>query len=202
MKGWLEPMEADESVLPVSLDIVKAHLRIETSDDDALIETYIRAAAREFERQTSRGLYPAHYAWRLDSWPKDGEELPFGPVRSVDRLTWIDSAGNEQEVDGAEWSYALSDRGARLCYETGFSAPRPGRPLNGIAVWFSAGHDPAGYQATESEARLQLPQTAVSALLLLVGHWYQNREAVNVGNLVTQLPLGAVMLMSGLRIYR
>lgn len=29
-----------------------------------------------------------------------------------------------------------------------------------------------------------------SAILLLVGHWYSNREAVNVGNITSEIPLG------------
>lgn len=29
-----------------------------------------------------------------------------------------------------------------------------------------------------------------SAMLLLIGHWYSNREAVNVGNITSKIPLG------------
>lgn len=40
------------------------------------------------------------------------------------------------------------------------------------------------------------------AMLLLVGHWFANREAVNVGNITSQLPLGFDALVSPYRWYR
>lgn len=34
-----------------------------------------------------------------------------------------------------------------------------------------------------------------AAMLLLIGHWYANREAVNVGNITSELPLGVDALL-------
>ncbi len=34
-----------------------------------------------------------------------------------------------------------------------------------------------------------------AAMLLLIGHWYANREAVNVGNITSELPLGVEALL-------
>ena len=44
-------------------------------------------------------------------------------------------------------------------------------------------------------------RTAVGslAILLLIGHFYANREAVNVGNIVTQMPLAVDALMQPYR---
>ncbi len=33
------------------------------------------------------------------------------------------------------------------------------------------------------------------AILLLVGHWYEHREGVNVGNIVSDIPLGVASLL-------
>ncbi|MCK6678252.1 head-tail connector protein [Enterobacter asburiae] len=38
------------------------------------------------------------------------------------------------------------------------------------------------------------------ALLLLVGHWYENREQVNVGNIVTTFPFGFDSLLEPYRL--
>lgn len=35
-----------------------------------------------------------------------------------------------------------------------------------------------------------IPDDVKSAILLLMGHLFENREAINVGNIVTKLPLG------------
>ena len=44
-------------------------------------------------------------------------------------------------------------------------------------------------------------QQAIAAVIvkMLVGHWYENREAVNIGNITSQLPMAAEMLITALR---
>jgi len=37
--------------------------------------------------------------------------------------------------------------------------------------------------------------------LLLVGHWYSNREAVNIGNITSEVPLAVEALLQPYRIY-
>ena len=37
------------------------------------------------------------------------------------------------------------------------------------------------------------------ALMLLVGHWYENREVVNIGNITTVLPFGFKALLEPYR---
>lgn len=37
------------------------------------------------------------------------------------------------------------------------------------------------------------------ALMLLVGHWYENREPVNIGNIVSTLPFGFKTLLEPYR---
>jgi uncharacterized phage protein (predicted DNA packaging) len=34
------------------------------------------------------------------------------------------------------------------------------------------------------------------ALLLILGHWYEHREEVNIGSVVTRVPMGAEVLLS------
>jgi uncharacterized phage protein (predicted DNA packaging) len=33
------------------------------------------------------------------------------------------------------------------------------------------------------------------AMLLLIGHWYEHRESVNIGNITTNIPMGAEKLL-------
>lgn len=44
----------------------------------------------------------------------------------------------------------------------------------------------------------QLPAARIM-ILLLVGHWFANREAVNIGNITSVIPMAADMLISALR---
>jgi len=45
----------------------------------------------------------------------------------------------------------------------------------------------AGYGDNEQA----VPSRIKRAILALVGHWYENRETVNVGNIVNEMPMGS-----------
>jgi len=44
-----------------------------------------------------------------------------------------------------------------------------------------------------------VPAPVEQAMLLLIGHWFENREAVNVGNIITSFPLGVDRLVAPYR---
>ena len=52
----------------------------------------------------------------------------------------------------------------------------------------------AGYGAAAA-----VPAAIKQAMLLLIGHWFANREAVNVGNIVTAMPLAVEALIAPYR---
>lgn len=199
--AWLELLEEDTSTLPVSRERVKAHLRVDTNDEDDLIDAYILAAARKYETETSRGLFAARFAWRLDGWPANGAELPFGPVRHIESAGWLDAAGVFHALDDADWRLELSARGGRIVYRDGFTPPAPGRSIGGVVITFAAGHEPEGFEGTEAGGPLALPASAPVAIMLMVAHWYTNREAASPHQLA-EIPLGAAQLMAAARIYR
>ncbi len=51
------------------------------------------------------------------------------------------------------------------------------------------------------ENRLLLDDDIRSAMLLLIGHWYANREAVNIGNITSSIPFAVESLLQPHRIY-
>lgn len=53
----------------------------------------------------------------------------------------------------------------------------------------------------DDEDRLLLNDDVRTAMLLLVGHWYANREAVVSGNTPAELPLAVEALLQPYRIY-
>lgn len=53
----------------------------------------------------------------------------------------------------------------------------------------------------DDEDRLLLNEDVRTAMLLLVGHWYANREAVVSGNTPAELPLAVEALLQPYRIY-
>jgi uncharacterized phiE125 gp8 family phage protein len=58
----------DLDVLPDALlDLAKAHMRVSTTDDDALIKSKLKGAISWFERITNVTVNPVTYAWTPDA---------------------------------------------------------------------------------------------------------------------------------------
>ena len=79
--------------LPVSVADVKAHTRIDHDAEDALIETYLRAAVELAEQETRRALLCARQRITYDDYPLAGASraaltLPVGPIRRVVSVEW------------------------------------------------------------------------------------------------------------------
>src|SRR5512139_2523227 len=81
---------------PVTLSQAKAHLRVDASDDDALIESLITVAREHVENITRRALFTQKWDYSLKGWPcSDAFKLPFGNLFSVTSVKWKDDDGTE-----------------------------------------------------------------------------------------------------------
>lgn len=47
----------------------------------------------------------------------------------------------------------------------------------------------------ENASPKEIPEVVKSAILMMVGHWFENREAINVGNIVTEIPYGVESML-------
>lgn len=191
----------EDDVMPLAE--LKLHLRIDTSDDDDLIRSYLAAAVDTVERETSRILQPNVYEWRLDCWPLGGVTLPLpvGPVRDVLTVTYVDSDGEEQTVTNDYWDWEPSDAGGDFWFSADFSFPELGRALGGVRIGFEAGHDTHAGTGSSGDASLLIPRLAKPCLMGMVAHWYQNRETA-ADKALSDIPLGSTRLIQRLRIYR
>lgn len=63
------------------------------------------------------------------------------------------------------------------------------------------------YYSTEDEDYKNDPQPLlvdeliIGAMLQLIGHWYENREAINIGNITSEIPITTNMLLQPYIIY-
>lgn len=162
----------------IDLELAKAHLRVDGSAEDALIQSYIDAAAAWVEGFTGRLLTRREVTQTLASF---GDYVPlwWGPDPDFDTLTidYLDSDGQAATV--------TDPRGVR----DRVYAPLGGWPSvldhSAIAVTYTAGYD----EDASAPDPAAVPADLVQAQLMLVAHWYMNREAVN-GGAANEVPLG------------
>jgi len=156
------------SVEPVAVDEARDHLRIDTTDDDALLQSYIIAARTHAENITNRQLVRATFTLKFDQFPAF-IVCPRPPLSSVTSITYTDTAGDTQTFSSDSYSADTNSDPGRIDLAYGESWPSTRGDHNNIVVTFVAGY---GTAATD------VPEPIRVAMLMMVGHWYENREAV------------------------
>lgn len=177
---------------PVTLAEAKAHLRVDIADDDALISSLITAARGQLEGDTRRAFVTQTWDYTLGSFPPARKlDLPLPPLASVTSITYKDAEGNVSTFPSANYVVDTSEVFGRIVLKDGYTWPSTILwPAAAVTVRFVAGYGTAA----------AVPQTAKQALLLLVGHWYENRETViAAGVLAREVPMAYERLMWQLR---
>jgi uncharacterized phiE125 gp8 family phage protein len=174
---------------PVTLDEAKAHLRVESGDDDALITALVSAGSRNVEEYCRRSLMVTSWALLLNKFT-EYIELPRAPVASVETVQF---KSGDQTVILAGTQYILnSEVSPALLY----AAPDVDWPTWGDDIQSSVR---ISYTAGVADAA-NVPAPIKAAILLMVGHLYENREAVIVGTIAKELPLAVESLLLPYRV--
>lgn len=163
---------------PVSLAEAKAHLRVMGAEEDSLIEGYIAGATSHLDGYSGvLGRCLVDQVWRQDFNDWRDLRLPFPDVKNVS-VVWRDGEGTPTTVAVNDYFTEMNDLGFHVRFVSGWSAPS--LPMTGaapVSVTFTAGYGaPADVNAGLRHA-----------ILLMVGHWYENREAV--GEKGQEMPL-------------
>lgn len=141
--------------MTVTLTLAKQHLEYEDADRDVLINQYIAASVAWVENYTSRPAPSRSVVEKFDSFGSF-IQLKKSTLVSVTSLSYLDANQAVQTLTG----FRVNDQ--RLY------PPIGGWPsiaeYSQITVTYVAGF-------------VTVPADIMSAQLLLIGHWFQNREA-------------------------
>ena len=176
---------------PVALADAKAHLRLDTDDDDALIAAAIAAARVHVEVATRRVLIEQGWRVSLDAWPRKRIlTIPVAPLIAVDAVTVYDAAGDPVVVPADDYEVDAVSVPGRLVLASPVPAPA-GRAVNGIEIDVTAGYGPSS---------VEVPAPLRQAIMMLVAHWYEHRGAVGHDLAGAVAPLGFEALVAPYRI--
>jgi len=184
-------------VEPVTLAEAKAHLRVDTSDDDAYIGTLITAAREWCEQYLDRTLVHTQWVMRFDRFPVDSTadiELPRPPVVSSGTATSVTVAYTLEDGTTATYSTSLFrvDRASTPgAVKTNYAQTWPPHRQddNSVSVTWWAGYGADG---------TSVPAAIRHAMLMLIGTWYERRaSADNMGS--TEVPFGVKSLLDSQR---
>ena len=169
---------------PVTLAELKAHLRIDASDENDLLEGLIRVARAHLEAVTGVALMSQGFRLLLDDWPRGQViQLMKTPVQTVDAILVYDADGVAQNLDLSGLLLDATAHPARLVIR---ERPRPVQPINGIEIEFTAGF------GTGSEVPTELKR----AILIHAAHLHEFRGAVTLDMQPAAIPPGYERLIS------
>ena len=187
------------AVEPVTLAEAKSHLRVDSTADDAYISTLVTAAREWVEQYLDRALIRQQLVMTLESFPVADDEivLPRPPMATEGASTAVSVAYTLASGATATLStsqYRVDRHRTPGEVQTLYGATWPADRMedeNSVTVtWW------AGYGASGSSE----PAAIRHAILMLVGHWYESRQAVIATGAVPQeVPYGVQSLLDSQR---
>lgn len=175
---------------PVTLDEAKAHLRIDGTEEATLLAGLIASARGFVETETRRALIDQGWRLCLDRRPADGiVHLPKAPLIAVQGVVTYDAAGTPATLSPTSYQVDAASEPARIW----LPEIAAGRRFASIEIDFRAGYgtDPA-----------DVPAPLRQAILMLVAHWFETREAAVAGIAVGPVALGVERLIAPFRLVR
>ena len=169
------------AVEPLTLSECKQFLRVDHASDDTLISA-MQVSAREWvETYTRRALCTQTIDFRYAGWPIIGDPLvvPYAPLQSITSISYIDEDQVNQTLAASQYVVRAQagPRAGRGTIEIadGVTLPtlstQPDRPVTVRAV--------VGYGSAP-----QVPDGIKSAIYLLLGDLYEQRQETITGTIV------------------
>ena len=172
---------------PISTTTAKLHLRVDITEDNDYIDSLVTVARQYCEGFQARKYITQTLELTLDRFPSGAIELPYPPLISVTSVKYTNSAGTETTMTETDEYLVDSDsnvghvyRPYNVLWPTFTPAPR-----NAVRVRYVAGYGGAS----------DVPTIIKQAMLLIVGHLYENREDSTEKSLAN-IPMGAKALLS------
>ena len=155
--------------MTVTLALAKQHLRVDGTDEDTVITGYLAAAVAWVENYTGKKLVRGQVTQETSAL-ETPLALSWGPSPADLSVSYTDA-------DDAAQTFTDATIVLGRAYAT-WPTPKSDTP---ITLTYTA-----GFATTPSDLD--------SAVLLMTGHFYANREAVNVGSTVSEMPLAVEAL--------
>lgn len=170
----------------VTLEEAKQHCRVDISDDDALVQSYLDAALDYVASRVGVSLTLTQHTVRYTSFPDNGKPLvpPFPNFASPSTIILPDTNITYKDTGGTSRVLTLG---------TGFGTltsvnPTPFVPTGNGGQWptdyaysAEAGYVTLNYYTAPSGAYFKASPQLKVAVLMLTAHWYTAREPVTTG---------------------
>jgi uncharacterized phiE125 gp8 family phage protein len=183
---------------PVTRGELKAYLRVGSTHENDLIDSYGVAAREHIERWTGRAMMPQTLRLSLQSFPSKEIELPRSPISSSSSeytVRYFESGSTAVVVSSTVYFVDHTHEPGRIVLERDQSWPSTVvlRARNGVEVDFVAGY---------TGGSTAVPAGLKTAIKSLTANWYENREPVIIGTIGLKIPLTLESLLESFTVKR
>jgi len=164
----------------LTLADVKAHMRVDHADEDALISGYINAATARLDGLSGiLGRALLTQTWTVE-FPAFGKRLdiPLCPVQSA-TIQYYDSTNALQTLSSSVYAVLTDGLGPYVSLKYNQQWPQTYTRDDAVKITFVAGY---------GDTPASVPASIRIAMFLLVAHWYDNRSAVSVDKAASEFP--------------
>ena len=178
---------------------IKRHLRLSTGDatEDKVFSILKKAARSKAETYTNRKFITQTWYRYLDEWPSgDYITLPYPPLSTATALVLTYKTSTEATTTVSSTKYRADSASVPGRLVLGYGDDWPSETLwtvNPIRVEYVCGY---GVESTN------IPSDITNAMLLMVGHMYENREDSIAGQDLALIPEGSKALLYNYRDWR
>lgn len=186
---WLERMRGGGEDL-ITLADAKSHLRVIENDSDAEISNAISAASSYLDVDADgfgglgSPLVSQSWVIRAGTFGTGSIRLPFSRVTAITAITYHDASNVLQSVSAANYHLVGSGRDQLIKLAAGAQWPEVYDRPEAVIIVFEAGFEDVD----------AVPADIKAAARLLVGHFYENREAAGEGAAAREIALGVTNL--------
>ena len=192
--------------VPIDVEEVKLDLRIDTNDADATIDRMIRAAGDFIEIRTGYVVNPGQYEALFGSWgdcfchPNMTREFRRFPLRALESIHYLTAADDWAEADVSDFQVSKRPRSFILRPWPTFSPPNVFGCFDSIRVRFEAGFDTGDADTSVVGDPGPIPAIVKNVMIMLVGHYWKNRELFEADKLA-QIEVGAGSMLGAIRTF-
>jgi uncharacterized phiE125 gp8 family phage protein len=180
---------------PISEAEAKLHCRVDHTTEDAIFTRLIPLARRQCEQISKWAFVTRTYKAKLDRWPWGNEiKLLYPPLQSVTSIVYIDEDDGSNTFASSNYVVDIHSTPGRIVLKEDADWPSENLQVGGaITITYVAGFGNAA----------SVPDQYKQAMLLLIGHLYENRESVSVqqGIGLVQIPQAVEWLLLTDRAY-
>ena len=164
---------------PVDIIEAKTHLKVpsDVAEDDDLIHSLIKTARTTSENITNRAFISQTWKMFFEGFPPWEIKIKRPPLQSITHVKYVDTAGALQTLNSNQYLVDETSLPGRLVPVYGAYWPSVRCQPKAVEIQFVCGYG----------AAKDVPFPIRQAMLLLLGHLYEHRESVNIGNIVTEI---------------